>query len=262
MKKDYDFIVTHVERVIERKHTAEWAAKNISNSNNYILVIALSGEAKYLVDDTEMQVAEDDVYLFPPHSSRSARSNPGNPWHFISISFQLQFLNDSEQDLIDNLCYVIHNAPGHIKKNVVELCSVWTGRNTAYQVKCRTLLQEILYQLILLKESAIHNPAHFQKIEAIRQYIQRNYSETFSIEELADKAGFSPSHFRKLFREIVGMTATQYAISIRINKAKDLLLSGEANVTEAALLAGFKDVFYFSTLFKKHTGSNPSQIIN
>ena len=51
----------------------------------------------------------------------------------------------------------------------------------------------------------------------------------------------------------------QYIINLRIENARDLLLSGEVNVTEAARLSGFEDIYYFSTLFKRKTGSTPTE---
>ena len=41
--------------------------------------------------------------------------------------------------------------------------------------------------------------------------------------------------------------------------AKDLLTSGSANVSEAAFASGFNDIYYFSAMFKKVTGENPSK---
>jgi YesN/AraC family two-component response regulator len=61
-----------------------------------------------------------------------------------------------------------------------------------------------------------------------------------------------------LFKQAVGMTANQYIATVRIGKAKDLLLSGEMNVSEAADAVGYRDVFYFSRQFKAVTGHPPS----
>ncbi|HHV97854.1 MAG TPA: helix-turn-helix transcriptional regulator [Clostridiaceae bacterium] len=52
-----------------------------------------------------------------------------------------------------------------------------------------------------------------------------------------------------------------YTYYIKINKAKDLLLSGECNVSEAAFSVGFENVHYFSRTFKKITGVNPSKYL-
>ena len=50
-------------------------------------------------------------------------------------------------------------------------------------------------------------------------------------------------------------------MDLRIENARDLLLSGEVNVTEAAHLSGFNDIYYFSSLFKRKTGYSPIQLL-
>ena len=53
----------------------------------------------------------------------------------------------------------------------------------------------------------------------------------------------------------------QYIMNLRIENARDLLLSGEVNVTEAAQLSGFDDIYYFSTAFKRKTGFAPTKLL-
>jgi len=91
--------------------------------------------------------------------------------------------------------------------------------------------------------------------------IQENYQKNFSIEELTQYSGLSPSYFRRLFKKATGLTPLQYQNYIKINKAKDLLLSGECNVSEAAFSVGFDNVHYFSRIFKKIAGVNPSHYL-
>jgi AraC-like DNA-binding protein len=85
--------------------------------------------------------------------------------------------------------------------------------------------------------------------------------ESYSIEELAELADISPSYFRNLFKRVTGLTVTQYKNRIKISKARDLILSGKCNVTEAAKTVGFNNIYYFSRLFKKITCANPSDFI-
>ena len=74
--------------------------------------------------------------------------------------------------------------------------------------------------------------------------------------------GLSSSHFRMLFKEFTGLSAVQFQNRLKIDKAKDLILSGSCNVTEAASAVGFDNVYYFSRLFRKLTGKNPSEYLN
>ncbi|MFW5789511.1 MAG: helix-turn-helix domain-containing protein, partial [Spirochaetota bacterium] len=68
-------------------------------------------------------------------------------------------------------------------------------------------------------------------------------------------------YFRRLFKQVTGYTPVNYINRVKIDKAKDLLLSGECNVSEAAEAVGIDNVFYFSRLFKRISSVNPSEYI-
>ena len=102
---------------------------------------------------------------------------------------------------------------------------------------------------------------HYKKLAEARAYIQAHFRQDVNVAMLAEQFGLSASYFRKLFKEAYGMAPMQYITALRINTAQDLILSGEVNITEAALLSGFDDIYYFSTLFKKQTGLSPSRYL-
>ncbi|NLY76330.1 MAG: helix-turn-helix transcriptional regulator [Firmicutes bacterium] len=120
---------------------------------------------------------------------------------------------------------------------------------------------QLLYLFIREKDLLSQYIPHFHTIEKIINHIESNFTKTYSVEELARMAGLSPSHFRLLFKRVTGFSVTQYQINMKINKAKDLLISGACNVSEAAYLLGFNNIYYFSRLFKKNTGVNPSDYL-
>ncbi len=75
---------------------------------------------------------------------------------------------------------------------------------------------------------------------------------------LARKLGLSYPAFSALFHQYTGLTPHQYWLNLKINRAKTLLLAGKS-VKETAFHLGFESEFYFSRLFKKKTGTPPSQ---
>lgn len=95
-------------------------------------------------------------------------------------------------------------------------------------------------------------------VRAIR-YITDNLSGTLSVSEIAQAAYVSSSHLSYLFRQDMGGSIKQYIISMRIERAKRLLLDGEQSVQEVARAVGIADEVYFSKLFKRMTGRTPSK---
>ncbi|MFD2701019.1 helix-turn-helix domain-containing protein [Paenibacillus shunpengii] len=137
----------------------------------------------------------------------------------------------------------------------------WAGKKPGYLLHCRSIIMEILYHMIRTRTFSLPNSPHTPAIENIINLMQENYSRYYSVQELAVMAGLSTSHFRLVFKKVTGQSILDYQNQIKLGKAKDLLLSGECNVTEAALHTGFGNVYYFSRLFKQVMGCNPSDYL-
>jgi AraC-like DNA-binding protein len=256
-----DFSVNRVVGVIERVTDKSWKMVRSSHSNCCVLCAALSGEAEYQFYDGQQEpvhVQAGDIMFFNRECERSARTIPENPWHFITVMLDVKPMNEESEAFLQTSPAITCAAPRKVLELFSELSRVWEGKGTAYAIKCRSLAEEILYELLRAVSITRQNSIHYETVESIRQYIQMNYNRNFLVEELADMAHCSPSHFRMLFKQAVGMTANQYIATVRIGKAKDLLLSGEMNVSEAADAVGYRDVFYFSRQFKAVTGHPPS----
>ena len=88
--------------------------------------------------------------------------------------------------------------------------------------------------------------------------IRRNNGKNYSLEELAAKANMSVSCFCRQFRAATGTSAVEFQNHTKIERAKQLLLSGDLNVSQVAQEVGIENVFYFSRLFRRITGESPS----
>lgn len=100
-------------------------------------------------------------------------------------------------------------------------------------------------------------PANKYVQEAI-QYIASHYAQELSITTLSEALSISESRLSHLFKKDTGHTITGYLSLYRIQTAMDLLADHRVKVYEVAAQVGYKDVAYFSSLFKKLTGKTPS----
>lgn len=98
-------------------------------------------------------------------------------------------------------------------------------------------------------------------IEQSIEYIKKNLGKKITADSVAASVGLSKYHFLREFKKKTGFTLTNYINIIRCEYAKELLNSGRYTVKEVAILCSFDNFSYFTNVFKKHTGSLPSDYI-
>ena len=99
-----------------------------------------------------------------------------------------------------------------------------------------------------------------RKLERAIEAIRGNLETGVSLAEIAEAAGVSPSHFASLFRRSTGLAPHQYLIQCRVERARDLLRTGDEGLSLAqiAALAGFCDQGHLTRHFKRLVGITPA----
>lgn len=90
-----------------------------------------------------------------------------------------------------------------------------------------------------------------KRIQEITTFINENYASHLTLDYLSKEFNMSYFYLCKLFKNYIGFTFTDYINSVRIRKAKNLLLSTDYNITHISELVGYADVSYFCRIFKK-----------
>jgi AraC-like DNA-binding protein len=96
-----------------------------------------------------------------------------------------------------------------------------------------------------------------ERVEQVILLLKANLAEPPSLEELGRKIGCSHFYLSRTFSAQTGKTIMQYLRQLRMDKAAELLRSGEHNVTEAALEVGYNSLSHFTTAFRETFGCCP-----
>jgi transcriptional regulator GlxA family with amidase domain len=89
--------------------------------------------------------------------------------------------------------------------------------------------------------------------------MQQNFGKKITIDQLAQIANMSVSHFDRKFKREYGCTPLQYLLNIRIEKAKKYLKNNDERIVSIALLCGFSNASSFSSYFHKTVGIKPME---
>jgi YesN/AraC family two-component response regulator len=143
-------------------------------------------------------------------------------------------------------------------------CFFQTDRFSGMMSSC--LLEQLLlvtasdYQKALYEKHSPVGGKAKQIIPKLIAYLEQSYAETISSEALAEMFHYNFDYLNRQFKKWTGETIFVYLNTVRIKHARQLLATGFYSIAEVAELSGFRDVYYFSKVFKKYTGMTPGLI--
>ena len=98
---------------------------------------------------------------------------------------------------------------------------------------------------------------HTRSFKAMMYYIQQNYREAITLDDIAMSGNISKSLCNKVFHKYVGDSPVNYLLNYRIRKVAELLRTTSLSLSEIAALTGFNGTSYMSEMFKKSFKSSP-----
>ena len=94
--------------------------------------------------------------------------------------------------------------------------------------------------------------------EAI-SYIEQNFQNDISVEDIAKFCSLNRSYFGKIFRDALGKSPQEFLINYRMSKAAELLKLTELSIGDISNAVGYPSQLHFSRAFKKIHGISPRQ---
>jgi len=152
--------------------------------------------------------------------------------------------------------------PNIFLSKVQRLIDVQQSDLTLKSLKCSAVIYSLLIDIIQYASINPNSSATTQhyKLKPLFNYIEENYNQPLTLEELSHVAGVSPPHLCTVFKKTTNMRIFQYINSVRIKKSKELLLQNpEMQIKDISLLVGFEDANYFCSVFKGLEQMSPSQ---
>ncbi|MGI6005957.1 MAG: response regulator [Ruminococcus sp.] len=122
--------------------------------------------------------------------------------------------------------------------------------------RCRQYLSDYVLKVMELCNDA-QKSFEARPIREVKEYIEKNYAQKLSLEEIGKVVCLNPVYLSTLFKNQTGMTITNYMIKVRMEEAKRLLRETHMNVSSIAAKVGYTDTKFFSKTFMKQVGIKP-----
>ncbi|RHP33586.1 AraC family transcriptional regulator [Lachnotalea sp. AF33-28] len=233
------------------------------------------GEGIALVEGKTCGFTAGDLYIVCPNTMHITKSCDGtdSQWEYLYIDTQRLFKEYLHGEL-PNASLLMFDSPDfpniisvqsypHMRLLLQQILHEMEGKRENYRISaaclCISFLIELLRFLPRESESHFSNLRSKLVIYPAIQYIDSHYMEPVRIEELSARCCLSLTHFRRLFKSIMGEGPLNYLNRIRINKSCELLYSTEDTVLDIALQVGFSGNTSYNRNFTQIMGTTPLQ---
>jgi AraC family transcriptional regulator len=187
----------------------------------------------------------------------------------IAINVDNEFMNEVALMVYgkSGVCFKQGNYPfGNdlrvlVKKFIEEHSNALPGRNLVL----KSLSTQIAVHLLRQIDSNMSSQASYDcitrkgNIDKAIEYIRDSYDGEYTLDEAAKIAHLSPYYFIKALKACTGKPPYEYVMSLRIQKAKELLSLKNMSITETCFMCGFNNPSNFTTYFKRKVGMTPSE---
>lgn len=212
------------------------------------IICYTEGTGVIVINDKPYQFGSGSTFVMPPGTLHSETSEGGFRNVFVTLNklniplHNYVCLQDSSSQLLQSIMTQMFYTFNYGKNDKFALLDSLAG---------------VIEQFIL---SSLGAENQYPEIEAFENILAANISnKSFVIGDALSKQPMSPDYFRRHFKNKTGKTPVQYLTDLRIKTAIKFLEYGFTSIAQIADITGFGDPFYFSRVFKKHTGISPSQ---
>ncbi len=225
--------------------------------DRYTFSYVLKGESNLLCNNSLLVLKAGDLVVIPPYVAHQTFVE--NFFHYKVIrvpilhSFNMISTNQLGVTIVKN-CYSykyhFNNWYDSIKADKNNNLISTTNKLD------ETKVPKIFRRFLMTNNTSLTQPKIIFKKVLI--HLENNYNRPILVEELSDLAHLSESHFQRLFKLNIGISASRYLQNLRIEKAKEYIKTRD-RFTSIAFDTGFFDQSHFNRYFKINVGMNPKR---
>ncbi len=233
----------------------------LHHSNHYMLVVVISGSGKLSCNQETIHLTEEKCVLIPPNQKIDVHNNTENLC-FYQLTFKIIQLQESQTG-----CFPIFTRFQELHCHPFSQCNNLLENIYRYRLAMDELSlfeQHIRFQEFMLFILYQNVPNQQQKndrqsVEQSIKHLQKHYECDWTVERLAELAAVPRWNYSRIFKDITGQIPLNFLNNVRIEKAKQLLVTTNDRIFEISQTVGFNNEYYFNRRFKERVGISPGQ---
>lgn len=236
--------------------------------NHYLFHYILSGTGTLMADDSKgvtqtYSIKSMQGFMIFPNQITTYVADKQLPWEYVWLEFdglRVKSLLDTIGLSLDKPVYHARN------KNLREDMANEMLYISRHKDESPFHLIGHLYLFLdyLLRSAADEQLEHGSKLrefyihEALT-YIEHNFQNEITIEDIAGVCGLNRTYFGKIFKEALGKTPQEFLLNYRMLKAAELLKLTSLSIGDIGLAVGYANQMHFSRAFKNNYGISPRE---
>ncbi|MCI5869329.1 MAG: AraC family transcriptional regulator [Dorea sp.] len=234
--------------------------------NHYLFHYVISGTGKLLADKSpgntvEYQIKSGQGFMLFPHQVSTYIADHELPWEYVWIEFD-----------------------GLRAKEAIEIAGLRPD-SPVYRASSKDLRNDMMSEMLYIVQHSNEAPLHLighlylfldylmRSANSVRMnqggklrdfyikealtFIEQNFQNDISIEDIADSCGLNRSYFGKIFHDSIGKSPQEFLINYRMTKATELLKLTSLSIADIGNAVGYPNQLHFSRAFKKIYGISP-----
>lgn len=231
-----------------------WKAKSLPD---FAIWAILEGSGSLTQNGKRHSIEPGYCFLFSPQDRIEAEQDPLDPLSLFVARFEIldtdgEAIPSHQLDLQTNPIQTSNPAS---LEAIAKLALAWDPENEIE----RHIQDHALRMLLLLIADAAH-PIFDERVARVSTLIDSDLGRKWTLEELGETSGLSPSQFSRLFSKQYGESPIRNLIHRRMKEAKRLVLETSLSLHEISARLGYENQSFFERQFFKHVGFTPESL--
>lgn len=229
--------------------------------NHFEIYFITKGNCCYFIENKVYHLIPGDIILIPEGIMHNTEYQ-NTIYTRKLISCSEYFIPECIKSLLPSLLYLYRNP--EIIESVEQIFSKveeeYANKDSLSEEIFKCYTHMLFFLLVRHPNQYIPQQEEKHYIDDAIHYLQNNYTQQISLQDISGRYFVSPEHFSRVFKQKTGFNVSEYLNILRLQKAENLLKQlTAAPITEIAEDCGFNDSNYFCVKFKKLYGMPPKK---
>jgi AraC-like DNA-binding protein/quercetin dioxygenase-like cupin family protein len=243
--------------------------------SHYEIYYQMAGERYYFIKDRTYYIKKGDIVFINMYDLHKTIYAGADFYERVLINFKARYIKGFSDDSKDIDLFSVFGKDINVyslslpEQGFIEgLLNKMLQENKKSLIGYGSYLKISLIEILIFLNRLSLNPqtryleypsALHKKISEVAKYINNNFFNNITLNDLSQTFHVSPFYLSRTFKEVTGFTFIEYLNSTRIKEAQRLLIKSNLSVTEIGEKVGFESTTHFGRVFKNISNTSPLQ---